>query len=78
MVSYSDEGEGNPMNLLLYFEFTDGRESYQATFADLHGIPIPSVGDCICPGKEQYKILSRTFAYSDSGLDIYFNCELVP
>lgn len=34
--------------------------------------------DCICPGKGQYKILSRTFAYGDSGLDLYFNCELVP
>jgi hypothetical protein len=66
------------MNLLLYFEFTDATETFQATFADLRGVPIPTIGDCVCPGKGQYEILSRTFAYADSGLTIYFNCKPTP
>jgi hypothetical protein len=65
------------MNLNLCFEFTDGTETFQATFEDMTGIPIPTIEDCICPGEGQYKILSRTFNYSDSGLEIIFNCEPV-
>jgi hypothetical protein len=66
------------MNLLLYFEFTDETETMQATFADLRGIPIPTIGDCVCPGKGDYRILNRTFSYDSSGLTIYFDCEPVP
>ncbi len=66
------------MNLLLYFEFTDGTETKQQTYDDLRGIPIPTTNDCICPGKGKYKILSRTFGYHSSGLTVYFLCELVP
>ena len=66
------------MNLLLYFEFTDGTETKQQTYGDLRGIPIPTTDDCICPGKGTYKILKRTFAYGDSGLTVYFECQAVP
>jgi hypothetical protein len=61
-----------------YFEFTDGTETKQQTYGDLRGIPIPTTDGCICPGKGKYKILSRTFAYSSSGLDVYFDCAPVP
>jgi hypothetical protein len=66
------------MNLILWIEFTDGTETKQQTYADLRGIPIPTIGDYICPGKGQYKILTRTFNYAEAGLTVYFLCEAVP
>ncbi len=66
------------MNLILYFEFTDGTEDMRQTWDDLRGIPIPAVGDCIAPGQGDYRILNRTFSYDASGVTIYFLCELVP
>jgi len=62
-------------NLILYFEFEDGTETLQWTFEDARGIPIPTIGDCINPGKGEYKILSRTFSFDDPNFTIYFNCE---
>ena len=47
---------------------------HQTSFADMRGIPIPMIGDCICPGKGKFKVLSRTFSY-DSGLTVYYACE---
>jgi len=66
------------MNLILYFEFTDGTEAMQQTWDDLRGIPVPLIGDWICPGKGDYRILNRTFSYDESGVTVYFLCELVP
>ncbi|NYF79094.1 hypothetical protein HDF17_001381 [Granulicella arctica] len=63
------------MNLLFYFEFSSGAETKQQSYDDLRGIPIPNVGDSICPGQGQCKILSRTFSYHSQGLTIYFLCE---
>lgn len=63
------------MNLLLYFEFDSGVETRQQSYADLRGIPIPGIGDCICPGQGNFEIKRRTFNYHDRGLTIYFWCE---
>ena len=63
------------MNLDLLFEFTDGRESYTVTFEEMAGVPIPVVGDFVSPVEGEYKILTRTFAYSDDGFQINYRCE---
>jgi hypothetical protein len=59
----------------MYFELSPSSETVQQAFDDMRGIPIPNIGDSVCPGKGQFKIVNRTFAYSPSGLTIYYLCE---
>jgi len=66
------------MNLLLYFEFDSGVETRQQSYDDLRGIPIPQIGDCVCPGQGDFKVINHTFAYQSEGLTIYYVCEKQP
>jgi hypothetical protein len=61
------------LRLLLVFEFMGGEPMFQAGFNDMRGIPIPMIGDSVCPGKGKFKVVSRTFSY-DSGLTMYYLC----
>lgn len=61
------------LRLLLVFEFKGGEPTSQAGFGDMRGIPIPMIGDSVCPGKGKFKVVSRTFNY-DSGLTVYYYC----
>lgn len=62
------------MNLLLYIEFDDGTETVQWTFDDMRGVPIPLIGDCICPGRGEYRIKNRTISYTGKVMTVYINC----
>lgn len=60
-------------NLLFYIEFQDGAETKQVSFADHKGVTIPNAGDYFAFHRQR-KIIQRTFAYSDTGLTVYFLC----
>jgi len=62
------------LKLLLVFEFLGGEPTDQVSFEDMRGIPIPLIGDSVCPGKGKFKVISRTFSY-DKGLTMYYLCE---
>jgi hypothetical protein len=40
----------------------------------MRGIPIPMIGDSVCPGKGKFKVVSRTISY-DNGITMYYLYE---
>jgi hypothetical protein len=40
----------------------------------MRGIPIPMIGDFVCPGKGKFKVVSRTISY-DNGITMYYLYE---
>ncbi|HEY6769866.1 MAG TPA: hypothetical protein VI386_34440 [Candidatus Sulfotelmatobacter sp.] len=61
------------LRLLMVFEFMGGEPVFQVSFNDMRDIPMPMIGDSVCPGKGKFKVVSRTFSY-DSGLTMYHLC----
>lgn len=62
------------LRLLMVFEFMGGQPMFQVGFDDMRGIPMPLIGDSVCPGKGSFKVRSRTFSYN-KGLTMYYLCE---
>ena len=66
------------MNLQLVFEFDSGVATQLQSFEDLKGIPIPDIGDCVCPGQGHFRVKLRTFRYSPKELTVFYQCEQEP